>query len=176
MEKPIKCLTFKLLTAVLVLPLFLAACDGVSTSTDSFTYQLQGTWETNDSGDKLGIQGKLEISFNIITISGYDEYQIFYNIPNTPNQLPFRDFDKGVPLKGYSEDTKESSDVITGHIYIEDMGLLQPGIPFRYHSSYDSSIGERVELLRFNFDGRNETLRKVVENKNLNTEDKDTEL
>ena len=113
-----------------------------------FAYDLQGTWVTHDPGSMY--TGGLEISYDRITITGFSETQ-------TPDwwgnddERPFKDFIKGVSLRGYSEE---------GHIYIEHMGIFQAGIPYVYWSTGSSWDINRTELLTFTFDGREQTLRK----------------
>ncbi|MCL2472592.1 MAG: hypothetical protein FWF26_02840, partial [Treponema sp.] len=87
-----------------------------------------------------------EIYYSQITISGYSEGQ---TLPGkNDNDRHFRDFTKGVALKGYSED---------GKIYIEDRGVVQEGIPYTYYTAGNYPV---IKFLRFTFNGRSEILQK----------------
>jgi len=114
----------------------------------SFDYDLQGTWETNSTSE---YSGTLVISYNTITISGYTPNQ-GYEWTNGTERRPFKDFTKNAPLEGYSED---------GKIFIKDAGVIQEGIPYTpYSGAYSSYDSKQPQFLRFNFGGRQETLRK----------------
>ena len=123
-----------------------------------FDYKLQGTWSPNDPD---GIYtGTLKIDIDRITITGYGERQ-------TPsgeddNKRPFKGFTKGTALKGYSEvlvsdGVREPEE---GYFFIQDAGVLQSGIPYVYWEDTSPSDYRRVQFLRFNFGGREETLQK----------------
>ena len=114
----------------------------------SFDYNLQGSWVTNDP-DSI-YSGALEITFDRITITGYGESQTVVPWGNDAER-PFRTFIKGVALKAYSEE---------GHIYIENAGIVQAGIPYVYWLNDAPYSYERIEFLTFDFGGRQETLRK----------------
>ena len=118
------------------------------TAGNRFDYSLQGTWITHDPGSRY--TGKLEISYDRITITDFSENQTpgFWG---NDDERPFSRFIRGVALRGYSEE---------GHIYIEHMGLFQTGIPYVYWSTGSSWDTNRAELLTFEFDGRQQTLRK----------------
>jgi hypothetical protein len=108
-----------------------------------FSFELRGRWFSNDPDAYYS--GTLEIAIDRITITGFGERQ-------TPeagddNKRPFKDFPKGVALKGYSED---------GKIFIEVGGLVQDGIPYTYESN---SIAQ-TNLIYFNFSGRKETMQR----------------
>ena len=127
---------------------------------DYFANDLHGTWVSNDASV---YSGRLVISYDQITITGYNEGQTPAHVNDA--QRPFREFTKGVALLGYSEpqdsfDLTEESRV-EGYIFIRDAGLWQSAIPFTYWeegpSSWDFS---GIPFLRFNFGGRLETLRK----------------
>jgi hypothetical protein len=132
--------------ASLLIVLLLVACNLESGDDKSFDVDLQGTWVSNDSSV---YSGALIIEHDRITITGYSENQTSEG--GNDNRRPFREFVKGIALKGYSED---------GKIYIEDGGQMQKGIPY-YH--WDDNPGYiKMRFLRFNFDGRTETLQKLV--------------
>ena len=98
-----------------------SACDmeAWSSGYNSFDFDLQGTWVTHDPDERYS--GRLEINFDRITITGYGSSQ-------TPDwwgndaERPFRDFIKGVSLKGYSVHHDTISNVRHGSIYIEHIG------------------------------------------------------
>ena len=115
--------------------------------TKTFAYDLQGTWETNGISD---YSGTLVIDNNTITISGYIPNTL-YELTNGTGHRPFRDFTKNTPLEGYTEE---------GKIFIKDAGILQEGIPYTYWDAYPQPDFKRVQFLRFDFNGRVETLRK----------------
>jgi hypothetical protein len=123
---------------------FTAACgsDRDREPTKRFEHDLQGQWLSTDPSVYSGV---LEIDFNRITISGYSESQT--PILGNDQQRPFRNFTKGIPLKGYSEE---------GYIYIEDAGTWD-SIPYHYWET-TSQTYERIRFLRFTFGDRNETL------------------
>jgi hypothetical protein len=112
-----------------------------------FDYEIQGTWE---SADKSVYSGRLEIRNETVTITGYAEGQT----PATGgNDLwrPFRDYTKGVALRGYDE---------SGMIYVRDGGAYGAGLAYRMW--YEDNYGYgRVWFLRFEFGGRTETLRRL---------------
>jgi len=145
MNKNIRLITVFLLA---LCSLFISSCDGNYGSSDykSFAYDLQGTWETNDTGDYYS--GTLVIDYNTITISGYTPNQ-GYEWANGTGHRPFKDFTKNAPLEGYTEE---------GKIFIKDIGIIQEGIPYTYwHTQQDY---RQIYFLSFNFGGRVETLRK----------------
>ena len=109
-----------------------------------FENDLRGTWETNDPGSRY--LGNLEIMTYSIKITGFSENQtpIF---GGDDNERPFKGITRNVNLTGYSED---------GKIYIKDAGTYQEGISYIYYTI----SGNRY--LRFNFSGRDQTLKKVV--------------
>jgi hypothetical protein len=117
-------------------------------NTKIFDYNLQGTWKSNDY-DNAVYKGTLVITYNRITINGYNENQTPFL--GNDNERPFKGFTKGIALKAYSEE---------GRIYIEDGGLLQEGIPYTYWDDYPSPDYKRVQFLRFTFGERSETLQK----------------
>jgi hypothetical protein len=121
--------------------------DIVTGNTRSFDNNLQGTWVPNDP-DAL-YKGSLKIEYDRITITGYGESQTPSG--GNDNNRPFKNFSKGIALKGYSEE---------GKIFIEDGGLLQEGIPYTYWENSLSYGYNNEKLLRFTFDGRDETLQK----------------
>jgi len=139
------------LSALLLAALFAAACNWEYMPVDSNTFdtKLRGTWESNDPSV---YSGTLVIEYSRITISGYFENQTPFP-GGDDNRRPFKDFTRGVSLKGYSEE---------GHIFIEDGGVLQAGIPYTYwEDTYEYGYTQR-QFLRFTFGGRQETLVKTV--------------
>jgi hypothetical protein len=122
--------------------LLLAACDLESGDGKGFDYDLQGTWV---SAENSAYYGTLEITYDRITITGYSEY--LWN--EDDNKRPFKNFIKGIALKGYSEE---------GKIYIEDAGIVQEGIPYTYWHDSPPPDFTKIQFLRFNFGGRVETL------------------
>jgi hypothetical protein len=128
--------------------LLVFSCDWKPGSSDykSFAYDLQGIWETNDISEYYS--GKLVISSNTITISGYAPNEL-YEIINGPSRRPFKDFTKNAPLEGYTEE---------GKIFIKDAGVIQEGLPYEWYTSQLDY--KQVQFMRFYFGGRAETLRK----------------
>jgi hypothetical protein len=108
---------------------------------------LWGTWV---SIDESVYSGALIINYDRITITGYKESQT--STDANDNRRPFREFIKEIALKGYSQNEK---------IFIEDAGKMQEGIPYTYWDDNPPPYNVKIEFLRFNFDGRNETLRKL---------------
>ena len=119
--------------------LFTTSCEN-SNDNSVFDYNLRGTWISNDG---TVYSGTLLIEYNRITIIGYKESQT--PLLGDDDKRPFKDFTKGIPLSGYSEDHK---------IIIKDVGMWQDGIPYDYYTGSNS----RDKFLRFNFGGRMETL------------------
>jgi hypothetical protein len=114
----------------------------------SFTYNLQGTWKSNETSE---YSGTLEINGNTIKISGYAANSQYEWLNGTDNR-PFKDFTKNLQLEGYSEE---------GKIFIKDAGVIQEGIPYTYWESTPQEPDFiKVPFLRFRFGGRDETLRK----------------
>ena len=140
---------FALLIALCSLLFIACDLDGMeSGSHKTFDYKLQGIWDTNDPDTTYS--GRLIISSDRITITGYGESQTPIRWGNDAER-PFRDFIKGVALKGYSEE---------GCFYIEDGGIVQAGIPYTYWDDSPPPDYWKVQFLRFNFGGRLETLRR----------------
>ena len=132
---------------IALLPLlFLSTCDWTYLTEDyqRFSRDLQGTWISND---RSIYSGRLEIGYDRITITGYEENQT----PPLGNDArrPFRGFTKGTALKGYSEE---------GEIFIQDGGMLQEGIPYIYWDDSPPPDYKKVKFLRFTFGDRVETL------------------
>jgi len=138
----------KIITAIAVLlaVFFIAACDVISGTSDikKFDNALQGTWVSNDPSK---YSGSLEIGYDRITITGYSEGQTPSG--ENDNRRPFKDFTKGIALKGYSEE---------GKIFIEDGGFLQEGIPYFYWAESPPADYKKIKFLRFTFGDRVETL------------------
>ena len=137
-----------------------AACDYDTTDDNGtgnyqrFDWNIQGTWTTNDPESRYS--GTLVITYNRITITGYGETQT----PALGNdtERPFRNFTKGIALEGYTEEAEETGGKI---ILIKDAGKWQEGITYTYYEGVRSPPDfKKVELLRFTFGGRQETLRK----------------
>jgi hypothetical protein len=84
----------------------LTGCDGVVQG-DFFNSDLRGIWECTNHGGYCG--HRLVIDLDTITISGSIDH--------------FSGFTKTLPLEGYSKD---------GFLYINDRGVLQNGIAYRY--------------------------------------------
>ena len=126
--------------------LLIASCEYnyVPVETKSFDNKLQGTWVSNDPAI---YSGTLVIGSNRITITGYSEGQTPFG--GNDNNRPFKDFIKGIALKGYSEE---------GKIFIEDGGLLQEGIPYTYWDDSPPPDYKKRRFLRFTFGSRVETL------------------
>jgi hypothetical protein len=123
--------------------LLMTACSKNDKSdTKKFDYKLQGTWISNDPSV---YSGSLIIDYNKITILGYSEIQTPHDGDDT--RRPFRNFTKGIPLSGYSEDDK---------IFIIDAGQLQESIPYIYNEENNGhnkilrlTFGDRIEVLMF---------------------------
>jgi hypothetical protein len=128
----------------LLAALFITSCGdltGTGTPTKSFDYDLQDTWVSNDP---TVYSGKLVISYDRITITGYSEGQT--PTEGDDSKRPFKGFSKSIALKGYSEE---------GKIFIEDSGQLQEGIPYAYQK--DESYPPK-KIISFTFGGRVEKL------------------
>ncbi|MDR0321163.1 MAG: hypothetical protein LBI28_06645 [Treponema sp.] len=117
---------------------FVTACDWDFDS-NSFDYNLQGTWVTNSGGY---YSGTLIITSDRITIQGYQA------LWSNDNQCPFKDFPRGYPLKGYSD---------KGKLFIEYGGVLKE-IPYEYTAIYPSPYYDRERYLLLHFGGRPESL------------------
>jgi len=142
--------------------IFLTACDFEYESGDRFSYELQGTWFTNDYYNSKYF-GSLEIGTNYIKINGYSENQTLFW--EDDNLRPFKDFLKEWPVHGYSTENTKTSNGMDGFIFIMDAGAFpEEGIPYSYWTTtiYTPNY-QRVHFLRFNFGGRNETLVKNTE-------------
>ena len=148
--KEIAMRTLKYLTIVFFL-FSLITCDSGNINSGSkvqiFDWKLQGKWETHESDSRY--TGTLEIDYSRITITGYGESQT-PKIGGNDAERPFKNITKNTALSGYSED---------GKIFIKDAGTVQEGIPYNYYPSDDYFTGD--EFLRFNFGGRDQTLRKI---------------
>ena len=125
---------------------FISACDWETSGLgiNKFDYDLQGTWVSNDPGR---YSGSLIISYDRITITGYNESQT--PLWGDDDARPFRNFTRGTALKGYSEE---------GKIFIVDRGLLQEGIPYTYWDDIPPPDYRKVKFISFTFGGRVETL------------------
>ena len=136
------------------LVLCLCSCDthgSSQTSTyKSFAYELRGTWETNDS--TAPYSGTLKIDSDSITISGYGEGQTKQppEGDGDDSKRPFKGFNLGAPMRGYSQDNK---------IYFEYPTGKQNEFPYTY-----SELGDypnKQKFLDFTFGGRTETLKRT---------------
>jgi len=143
--------------AVLAAALSISACNMGNDNLKSFAHYLQGTWVSNDQSVYYGV---LEITFDRITITGYYEDQTPTPGGND-NQRPFRNFTTGIALTGHSEEGSRVNGAISGHIFIEDVGRLQPGIPYTYWYETPPPYNKRVHFLLFNFGSREERLRRT---------------
>jgi len=123
----------------------LAGCDWDSITDDLnvFDYSLRGTWV---SDNKNVYSGRLEITYNTISITGYDASQTPQGSDDA--RRPFKGFMKDVALGGYSRN---------GKFVIWNAGIWQDGIPYEY-----TVVGPypQKRYLRFTFGGRVEILRK----------------
>jgi len=135
-------------SVVLAFSSILLACDWLmdGSNPNTFDWDLRGTWVSNDIAPRYS--GSLIIEMNRITIKDYSESQTLYPGGNDLER-PFRNFIKGVALQGYSNE---------GKIFIQDAGAWKEGIPYTYWT--ESSGFTKTELLRFEFGGRQETLKK----------------
>jgi len=138
----------KIITAITIIitVFFVAVCDVINGTSDikKFENALQGTWVSNDPSR---YSGSLEIDYDRITITGYSERQTPSG--GNDNERPFKNFTKGIALKGYSEE---------GKIFIEDRGLLQEGIPYSYWDISPPPDHKKIKFLSFTFGDRVETL------------------
>jgi hypothetical protein len=141
MEKTI--IRFKISIILLAAFLIAACADSGSNNLKNFDYRLQGTWESNDPSI---YSGTLVISYDRITITGYDESQTPKD--GDDSKRPFRQFPKGRAMKGYSEE---------GKIFIEN-GDITEVIPYTYWEDNPPPDYKLVQYLRFNFGGRIEDL------------------
>jgi hypothetical protein len=105
-----------------------------------FDYGLRGTWTSNDPGS-YSYSGSLKIDIDTITINGYGKNWFLDD-----SKRPFKDFPKGVPLKGYSKD---------GKIFI-NYGYEQNGISYTYTET--DNYQKKYKLLTFDFGGEKEIL------------------
>ena len=108
---------------------------------------MRGTWESHY--EETEYTGTLVIGFDTITITGFTEGQTPQNGDDT--RRPFRNITRGVALSGYAED---------GKIFITDAGILQVGIPYTYYTVPPQPILLSDDFLRFDFGGRQETMKK----------------
>jgi len=133
--------------AICILPLsafFICSCNvqgSETTAHKSFTYDLRGTWESNEPGL---YSGTLVINSDTITIDGYGED--WTSFVGDDNKRPCKDFPKRVPLKGYSEE---------GKILIDYGGSVRD-IPYTYTEL--GNYPDKTKILEFSFGGRLERL------------------
>ena len=124
--------------------LIITSCDWeVTGDYKSFSFDLRGTWVSNDTSVYSGI---LVIDFDSITITGFNEGQTPSGTDD--NRRPFRDFTKGTALKGYSEE---------GKFFLEDRGLPQEGIPY---TLYTAGNYPQETFILFTFGNRAEIMKK----------------
>jgi hypothetical protein len=119
-----------------------------SDNNEHFTYDLRGTWVTSDQNERY--TGTLEIETNRIRITGFYPDQT----PRGGNdkERPFRDFNTGYFLNGYSEVGEVKG---RGKIFIQYLGEWQDGIPYYYEST---GYPDYVNLLYFHFEGRRQLM------------------
>lgn len=145
---------------ILMVIFLLTACgEYQSGNYKSFDFKLRGTWVSNDPSDYDGL---IVINYSTIKITGYTS-NWFYEFNNGDDDRPFKDFQKKLTIKGYS-DWLEGSNKTEGKIYIEDFGEIQEGIPFKIWEVYDESTYKYEYLLRLSFGNRYEILKKVPDN------------
>jgi len=130
--------------------LILCSCDthdSSQTSTyKSFEYKLRGTWESNQTESYTPVySGTIKIDSDSIIIDGYGETQT--PTDGDDNNLPFKAFPRGKPLKGYSEN---------GKIYIEYPASVQNEIPYSYTET--GEYPNKGKILDFTFGTRSERL------------------
>jgi len=120
--------------------LFITACGDIKETDDikSFEAKLRGTWVPNDE-DPI-YPGTLEIDFDRITITGYSEGRTPSG--ESDDNRPFKNFTKGIPLKGYSEGEK---------LFIQDRGALQEGIPYTWYEDGPPPNYKKTKFLKFTF-------------------------
>ena len=124
----------------LALATFLAACDGIGDGNiNNVDYNLRGTWESTDDSEYYG---KLKISLNTITITGYSEWQTYYSGGND-SKRPFRYLPKNAPLTCYTDE---------GELFIEYIDDLY-SFPYAYYKEGQD------KYLYFTFGGRPEALK-----------------
>jgi len=128
-------------TAALLAAFFITSCNGEPSKVKSFDYRLQGKWESNVT---TPYSGALVITYDSITITGYNQTPEHGN----ENERPFKQFYKGQPLKGYSED---------GKLYIENGGITEV-ISYIYSESNPPPSYNLVPKLQFTFGGRLENM------------------
>jgi len=129
--------------ALLLFSLFAISCDVPKGDYKSFDYKLQGTWVSNEP--TASYTGSLIIDIDTITITGYGENWL--SLVGDDSKRPFKDYPKGVSLKGYSQE---------GQIFIEYGANAQTGIPYLYTET--GSYPSFVKIMEFNFGGRAERL------------------
>ena len=134
----------------------LLSCDWDYVPRNQFAHDLVGTWESHDENEPY--IGSLEIDYSWIIIDGYGGNQ-------TPEhgidaRRPFRNFTKGVALEAYSEMQNTTGNSRSGAIFINDRGSWQGAINFTYWTTRDPFTYGNIEFMTFNFNGREETLRK----------------
>jgi len=132
----------------LLLSFFICLCScnmngSEASASKSFDSKLRGKWVSNDPTGSYN--GSLVIDSGTITIDGYEKGQTPYK--GDDNKRPFRDFPRGEPLKGYSEE---------GKIFIEyGSGSTRDGIPYTYTPE---EYPNKVKFLEFVFGGEKEIL------------------
>ena len=134
---------------VLSAALFMAACEEYTGKqiVKRFDYDLRGEWVTNGTGGRY--TGGLKIDEYHITITGYGENQTpSPSDGGNDNERPFRDFPRGIALKGYCEE---------GKIFIEYGGTVREGIPYTYDED-DDHYPPQYKLITLSFGGRTQIL------------------
>jgi hypothetical protein len=134
--------------------LFITSCgDWESGNSETFDYDLRGTWVLHELDPDY--EGELVITTDRITIKDFHRGQ-------TPwwgddNDRPFKDFTKNVALKGYSEEITNTRNSKEGKFFIEDWGLVQEGIPYKFQKA---GTYPEVYLLQFTFGSNKITMRR----------------
>jgi hypothetical protein len=133
---------------------FITSCgEGYSGDYKNFPYDLRGTWVLHELDPDY--EGELIISSDRITIKDFNRGQ-------TPwwgddNDRPFKSFTKNVALKGYSEEISSTKNSKEGEFFIEDWGLVQEGIPYKFQKA---GIYQEIYLLQFTFGNNTITMRR----------------
>jgi len=153
MDKTIMRIKTITITAMLLAAFFLVSCKDLANSDyKSFNSKLRGTWESND---KTEYSGELEIGSDWIKITGYPADTS--KDASYENQRPFKQFYKGTPLKGYSEDGKFADGKQEGTLFIENGGITET-VPYIYSESRLAPEYKLVQKLQFTFGGRLENM------------------
>ncbi|GHU16070.1 hypothetical protein FACS1894163_04750 [Spirochaetia bacterium] len=106
----------------------------VSSSSERFHSYLQESWVSTRTPYYWETEGRLEIGYNSITISG--------SIRPFDMDYP-SSYTKDIALKGYSEESNSKGDEKRGTIFIRDKGALKsvPYIRWRAANEYMLTVG-----------------------------------